>query len=85
MTNFIQLNAFYENSASRQRRSTDLNLLVLSQGDGLVGLWNLPMTVGDLLFTVMDEGREADAGAEKTTVTPDPTCGKALDRFSTIL
>ena len=43
------------------------------------------MTVGDPLFTAMDEGRQADAGAEKATATPDPTCGKALDRFSTIL
>ena len=47
------------------------------------------MTAVDPLFTAIDKrqggGRRADAGAEKATVAPDPTCGKVLDRSSTML
>ena len=50
-----------------------------------MGLCNVPMTAVDPLSTTMGEGRQADAGAEKATVAPDPTCGKVLDRFSMML
>ena len=89
MTNFIQLDAFCQNCASsRQGRSTasgEMNLLVQSRSDRLVGLCNVPMTAVDPLFTTMGEGRQADAGAEKAAVAPDPMCGKVLDRLSTML
>ena len=44
------------------------------------------MTAVNPLFTTIDKkkggGRQADAGAEKAIVAPDPTCRKVLDRFS---
>ena len=54
-----------------------------------MGLCNVPMTTVDPLFTAIcigkGGGRQADARAEKATVASDATCGKVLDRFSTML
>ena len=43
------------------------------------------MTAVVLPFRAVGGDRQTDAGPEKATVAPDPTCGKVLNRFSTAL